>query len=58
MLFPLLSIVKGQDRAGGVSRRIEGGRGGVLAGLLVVVAGLGDASVGGGWRARLHHRFL
>ena len=32
-------------------------RGGVLAGLLVV-AGLGDAGVGGGWRARLHRRFL
>ena len=30
----------------------------MLAGLLVVVAGLGDAGVGGGWRARLHRRFL
>ena len=62
VLFPLSSILQGQDRGGGVSRSIEGGGGrgggGVLAGLLVAVAGLGDAGVGGGWRARLHRRFL
>ena len=59
MLLPLSSILQGQDCAGGVSRRIEGrrGGGGVLAGLLVL-AGLGDAGVGGVWRACLPRRFL